>query len=193
MTEWLHKDVLWSFPGSSADKESACNAGVPNFIPGSARSPGEGTGYSLQNLLASLVAQKVKNPPAKQETWVWSLGWEDPLEKGMATHSSILAWRISMDRGSWRAVVHGVAELDMTERLRTAQQGSALGWGMGRGWEKDSCHLQSNDQRREIWRAVYTIVKPLDFTLNELRNPRRVLAEKSCMLHHFNRPLWLLC
>ena len=43
---------------------------------------------------ASLVAQLVKNPPAMQETWVWSLGWEDPLEKGKATHSSVLAWRI---------------------------------------------------------------------------------------------------
>ena len=49
----------------------------------------------------------VKNPPAIQETWVRSLGWEDPLEEGMATHSSILAWRISMDREAWRATVHG--------------------------------------------------------------------------------------
>ena len=53
----------------------------------------------------SLVAQTVKNPPAMQDTWVRSLGWEDPLEKGMATHSSILAWRIPMDRGArWAAV-----------------------------------------------------------------------------------------
>ena len=50
-----------------------------------------------------------------QETWVRSLGWEDALEKRMATHSSILAWRIPMDRGAWEATVHGVAELDMTE------------------------------------------------------------------------------
>ena len=60
----------------------------------SGRSPEEGIGYPLQCYWASLVAQLVKNPPAMQETWVWSLGWEDPLEKGMATHSSILAWRI---------------------------------------------------------------------------------------------------
>ena len=60
------------------------------------------------NVWASLVAQKVKNPPAMWETWVWSMGWEDPLEKGMATHSSILAWRIHMDRGAWQATVHGV-------------------------------------------------------------------------------------
>ena len=59
----------------------------------------------------------VKNPPAMRETWVLSLGWEDPLEKGMATHSSSLAWRIPMDRGAWRATVHRVTELDMTERL----------------------------------------------------------------------------
>ena len=57
---------------------------------------------------ASLVAQMAKNPPVKRETWVWSLGWEDPLEEGMATHSSILAWRIPMDRGAWWATVHGV-------------------------------------------------------------------------------------
>ena len=59
---------------------------------------------------ASLVAQMVKNLPAMQETWVQSLGQEDPLEKRMATHSSILAWRIPMDRGAWRATVHEVAE-----------------------------------------------------------------------------------
>ena len=55
-------------------------------------------------LKASLVAQMVKNPPAMRETWVQSLGWEDPLEEGMATHPSILAWRISMDRGAWWAI-----------------------------------------------------------------------------------------
>jgi len=49
-----------------------------------------------------------KNPPATQETWIRSLDWEDPLEEGMATHSNILAWRISMDRGAWQATVHRV-------------------------------------------------------------------------------------
>ena len=61
------------------------------------------------------MAQTVKNPPAMQETWVQSLGWEDPLEEGMVTHSSILAWRIPMDRGTWWATVDGIAESDMTE------------------------------------------------------------------------------
>ena len=56
------------------------------------------------------MAQMVKNPPVIRETWVQSLGGEDPLEEGMATHSSILAWRIPMDRGAWRATVHGVAK-----------------------------------------------------------------------------------
>ena len=60
-------------------------------------------------LWASLVAQLVKNLPAMQETWVQSLGWEDPLEEGMATHSSILAWRIPLT-GAWWATVHGVAK-----------------------------------------------------------------------------------
>ena len=55
------------------------------------RSPGEGIGYPLQYSWGSLVAQMVKNPPATQETWVRSLGWEDPLEKGKATYASILA------------------------------------------------------------------------------------------------------
>ena len=53
------------------------------------------------------LAQLIKNLPAIQETWVQSLGWEDPLEQGMATHSSILAWRIPMDKGAWQATVHG--------------------------------------------------------------------------------------
>ena len=57
---------------------------------------------------ASLVAQTVKNPPAIWEIWVRSLDLEDPLEESMATHSSILAWRTSMDRGTWQAIVHRV-------------------------------------------------------------------------------------
>ena len=59
---------------------------------------------------ASLMAQTVKNPPAMWETWIQSLGREDPLEEGIATYSSILAWRIPMDRGAWLAVVHRVAK-----------------------------------------------------------------------------------
>ena len=83
-----------SFPHSSVGKESACNAGGPGLIPGLGRSAGEGIGYPLQYSWASLVAQLVKTPPAMQETWFRSLGWEDPLETGKAAHSSILAWRI---------------------------------------------------------------------------------------------------
>ena len=78
------------------------------LIPGLGRSPGGGHGNPLQYSRSSLVAQMVKNPPAMWETWVQSLGQADPLEEGMATHASILAWRISMDRGAWRAIVHEV-------------------------------------------------------------------------------------
>ena len=56
------------------------------------------------------MAQMVKNPPAMQETWVRYLGWEDPLEDGMATYSSIVSWRIPLDRGAWRAAAHWVAK-----------------------------------------------------------------------------------
>ena len=76
---------------SSAGKESTCNAGDPGLIPGSGRSAGEGIGYPLQDSWASLVAQLVKNPPAMRVTWVQSMNWEDLVEKGKATHSTVLA------------------------------------------------------------------------------------------------------
>ena len=95
----IHASSL-GFPHSSVGKESACNAGDLGSISGLGRSPGERIGYPLQYSWASLVAQLVKNPPAIRETWVRSLGWEDPSEKGKATHSSILAWRIPWTRVS---------------------------------------------------------------------------------------------
>ena len=98
-------------PDSSVGKESTCNAGDPGLILGSGRSPGEGIVHALQCSWASLVAQLAKKPPATQETWVRSLGWEDPLEKGTVTHSSILAWRIPWT-SPW-----GHKESDTTESL----------------------------------------------------------------------------
>ena len=96
------------FPGSSDVKESACNAENAGLIPGSGRSTGEGIGCPLQYSWASLMTQLVKNLPATLETWVWSLGWEDHLEKGKATHSTILAWRIPWTVYSmgWQRVRH---------------------------------------------------------------------------------------
>ena len=73
---------IGGFPGSSVGKESACNAGHPSSVPGLGRSTREGIGYPLRYSWASLGAQQVKNLPALRETWVLSLGWEDPLEKG---------------------------------------------------------------------------------------------------------------
>ena len=93
-TQFIPNTICPGSPDSSVGKESTCNAGDTGSIPGSGRSTGEGTGYPLRYSRASLVAQLVKNLPAVQETWVQSLGWEDALEKGKATHSSILAWRI---------------------------------------------------------------------------------------------------
>ena len=87
----MHPYDHQGFPGSSVGKESACNAGDPGLIPGSGNSGGEGIGSPFQYSWSSLVAQLVKNLPAMWETWVQSVGWEDPLEKGSATHSSIFA------------------------------------------------------------------------------------------------------
>ena len=86
---------------------SAYSARDPDLIPGLGRSPGEGIGYPLQYSWASLVAQMVKNTPAMWETWVRSLGWEDPLEEGMVTYFCILVWRISMVKGAYQATVLG--------------------------------------------------------------------------------------
>ena len=87
-----------SFPDSSVGEKSARNAVHPSSIPGLERSAGEGIDYQHQYSCASPVAQLVKNPPAMQETWALSLGWEDPLEKGRATLSTFLAWRIQRVR-----------------------------------------------------------------------------------------------
>ena len=95
MLRWQRLAEEQGFPGGSAGKESTCSAGDPGSIPGLGRSPGEGIGYPLQYSCPSLEAQMVKNSLAMQEIWVQSLGWEDPLEEGMATHSSVLAWRIT--------------------------------------------------------------------------------------------------
>ena len=97
-------------PGRPAGKESACNARDPSSIPGLGKSPGEGIGYPLQYSWASLVALTVKNPPAMWETWVRSLGWEDPLEKGKNTGYPLQYSGLenSMDRGAWQSTVHGV-------------------------------------------------------------------------------------
>ena len=97
----------FTFLCSSAGKESACNEADPGSISGLGRLTGEGIVYPFQYSWASLVAQMVQNPPAMWETLVWSLGWEDLLEEGMAIHSGILAMRIPMKRGAWWAIVHG--------------------------------------------------------------------------------------
>ena len=76
----------------------------------------------LQDLCSSQVAQRLKHLPAMQETWVLSLDWEDTLEKEKATHSSILVWSISMDRGAWPATVHGVTKSQTRPSTRTHTQ-----------------------------------------------------------------------
>ena len=119
---WLD-DLTFTFHFHALEKEMATHSSVlawrilgtgePGGLPsmGSHRVGHDWSDLAAAHKLrASLVAQTVKNPPTIRETWVWSLGWEDPLEEGMATHSSILAWRIPMSRGAWQATVNGVTK-----------------------------------------------------------------------------------
>ena len=101
--------LQWIFPTQESDW-GLLQCRRPRFDSWFGWSPGEGIGYPLQYSWASLVTQLVKNPRAMWETWVQSLGWEDPVEEGMAIHSSILAWRTFMDRGAWWAIVYGVTK-----------------------------------------------------------------------------------
>ena len=104
--------LCFGFPDSSVDKECACNAGDSGLIPGSGRSAGEGIGYPLQYSWASLVAQLMKNLPAMWKIWVQSLGWEDPLEKGMTYPHQYSCLENSMSRGAWQATFYEVAVRD---------------------------------------------------------------------------------
>ena len=105
-------DIFLDFPDSSVDKESACNAGDPGSIPGSGRSAGEGMGYPFQYYWASVVAQLVKNLPTMRETWVQSLGWEDPLEKGKVPTPVFWPGEFHRLYSPW-----GHKESDRTEKL----------------------------------------------------------------------------
>ena len=108
------------FPDSSVGKESACNARDPSLIPGSGRSAGDGIGYPLQYSWASLVAQLVNNLPAVRETWVRSLGWEDPLGEGKGHPLQHSGLENSMD-----CRVNGVTKSRLSlggERYRTPKE-----------------------------------------------------------------------
>ena len=132
------------FGGSWCVKESACNAGDPSLIRGLGRSPGEGISYPLQYSWASLMTQMIKNPLAMWNTWVQSLGWEDPLEEGMATHSDILAWRIPWTQEPGGYSPWGHEESDTTEWLSAVQ------------------HIYVSGQ----WVFGNSLYLPLNFTVN---------------------------
>ena len=106
---------------SSTGKEAACNAGDSGLIPGSGRSAGEGIGYPLQYSWASLVAQLVKNPPAVQETWVRSLGWQIPWRRERL--SSPVSWPGEFHElySPW-----GHKESDTSERLSLSKHINCL-------------------------------------------------------------------
>ena len=111
--------VFMGFSGGSDGKKSACNAGDLGSVPGLGRSPGEGIGYPLQYLWTSLVAQMVKNLPAMKETWIQSLGWEDPMEEGMPSHPLFLPGEFHGQRSLAGYSPWGHKESNMTEWLRT--------------------------------------------------------------------------
>ena len=137
------------FPGSSAGKESVCSAGDLGLIPGLGRPPGEGIDYPLQYSWASLVAQLVNNRPAMQEIWVQSLGWEDPLEKGKATHTSVLTWRIP-----WPVMPQVVKNLPASvEAVREARliPGSVRPPGGGHGNKLQYSCLENSMHRGAWW------------------------------------------
>ena len=125
--------AITGFPGSSAGKEN-CNSGDPGSIPGLGRSPEEGTGYPIQHSFDFPGDSDGKESACVPETWVWSLGWEDPLDEGRATHSSILAWRMPTHREAWSLVGYspwGQKESDTTERLSTTHHClSIICWGL---------------------------------------------------------------
>ena len=107
------------FPGSSAGEESAYNAGDPSSIPGSGVSPEEGVGYPLQYSWASLVAQMVKNLPALRESWVLSLGQEDPLRRKWQPTPIFLPGESLWTEEPGGYSPWGCKESDITERLST--------------------------------------------------------------------------
>ena len=104
------------FPDSSVGKEFTCNAGDPSLIPGSGRSTGEGIDYPLQYSWVSAVVQLAKNPPAMWETWIWCLGWEDPLEKGKVSIPVFCPGEFHGLFSQW-----GCKESNMTEQLSLAR------------------------------------------------------------------------
>ena len=106
---------------STVGKESTCNAGDPGSIPGSGRCPGEGIGYPLQYSWASLVAQLAKNPPSLWETWVQSLGWEDPWRRERLPTPVFRPGEFHGLYSPW-----GRKELDTTEQLSLVHEGGAF-------------------------------------------------------------------
>ena len=180
LSDWTDWYEFWGFPGSSVGKKSACNEGDPDLIPGSGRCTGEGIGYPLQYSWASIVAQLVKNPPAMGESGPWSLGWEDPPEKGKSTHSSILAWRIpwtvyspwsckESDTTEWLSLSLWSSQVVLTVKNLPVNSGdikdSGLTPGSGRyPGERNGNTLQysylENPMDRGAWRAtVHGIAK----------------------------------
>ena len=155
-------------PGSSAGKEFICNAGVPGSIPRSGRSPGEGLGYSLQYSWASLVAQMVKNLPAMRETWVCSLGWEDPWRREWQPTPAFLPGespqRSLAGYSPWRC-----KKSDMSEWLSTAQHINHI----------SGVQLNESELQLWLWKWVKVNVMKIKFQVFSYKD-KAVFISPSC-------------
>ena len=141
-------------------KESACNAGDPGLISGPGRSTGEGIGYPLQYSWASLVAQLVKNLTAMWEAWVQSLGWEDPLEKRKATHSTILV-----------CIIHEVT------KSRTRLSDFDFQFSTGEVWKGFTQQMKVTD---ELLRALELMAFAFSFTKKKKKVPDKSREKIFC-------------
>ena len=152
---------------SSVCIESACSAGDPGSILWGRRFAGEGIGCPLQYSWTSLMTQTVKNPPTMQETWVWSLGWEDPLEKAMAPHSSTLAWKIPWTEDLGRLQSMGLQRVGHDWAASLSQW-----WHNAKLFPYKSVYLQTH--------SIFHLV--LTAPLNLEKQYRALLAEGSSMI-----------
>ena len=183
--------------GSWAGKESACNAGHHGSIPGWGISPWEGIGYPIQYSQASLVAQMVKNPPAMWETWLWSQNWENSLEKGVAAHSLILAWRIPwteepgrlQSMGSQR-VEHELVTFTFIKSLGRCKSNDIC---FPRPWVDVYLHVRATRPWVDVYLHVRATGKWKGFMFQGVSSSSLIKGNDSLQVEMFSDSDWSVC